>query len=246
MAHGGSFVSKQYIDNFTSLEDSLFTLDSGLGNFANHTYSWTGTTLKSTPTSALATAGRLTPSTIGKIKHVDVTFKIKFFNSLNPSGGDCLVMLNLRQDANNDGTGYLLIFKRTSLNTIFVDLRKGAGVTPSGSMSYGTNIVNTVAQPYTDYMNIRVKLSTNGSNLPELKLWMNNIADTDTPITWGTTPIAWVDSANTYNSPGNVILSYVRTTAKGALEFDYFSATTTDVKQYVRDVNTEVRYETLL
>jgi hypothetical protein len=197
---------QKYVESFVDSSNS-WTMDS----FATRVYTWTGNNVVVTPadTSTNRVTAFMVANNWGMHKDIDLTLKV-----LQPpvtTGGSAYTSVLLRRNSNGDNKGYILNMKRVTTTltggTLTFELRYGEGYTSTGSQDYGSILVSSEKIPYTDWMPIRVKLFTNASGLPEIKLWANNIADTDTPVTWSptTTPItSYVDTANRYQYAGYV------------------------------------------
>jgi hypothetical protein len=125
---------------------------------------------------------------------------------------------------------------------MFFEVRKGTGVTSPTAGDWGTVLATSTAVNYSDFIPMRIKLFTNSNGLPELKVWVGNIKDTDTPITWGTTnpTQSWVDTANTYPYAGlvsfNVGSAGTNILGANTFELQYASLLTDDLegKVYIK------------
>jgi len=123
--------------------------------------------------------------------------------------GSAFTMFCLRQNCLGDEKGYLINIKRLATavgnGTATFEVRKGAGIKVNGTTDFGVVIATTLSTPWTDFINVRFKLFTNSNNLPELKIWVGNILDTDAPLVWSVSlTTSWIDTVNTYSSAGKV------------------------------------------
>lgn len=202
---------KKLVELFTNPTNSGWKNDSLTG----HNYNWTGNSVIVTDTAGTGKIfGYMTADGWGNNKEVDVTYT--FMMPATTTTGAAFVMFGLRKNCLGDNKGYLLNVKRTAPTsgvggTMFCEIRKGAGSTSATTGDYGTVLGTSTAVTYADFQPIRIKLFTNSNNLPELKVWIGNVKDSDTPLTWGTGTTAtqsWVDTANTYPYAGLLSINF--------------------------------------
>jgi len=195
---------KEYTDLFTNPASSAWINDT----FQGHIFSWSGNSLICTG-SSLTTAyyARAIAEGWGNNKEVDMV--LEFNQPVTPIAGSAFIFINLRQNCLGDEKGYLLTIKRNSTTgTMFAEIRKGAGVKSNAGTDFGAVFSQTNAVSWVDFAPLRYRLFTNDSGLPEIKVWYNNILDTDTPLIWTGNTTSWVDTANTYRSAGKIMLVF--------------------------------------
>jgi hypothetical protein len=198
---------KEYVENFTNPVTSAWKNDT----LGGHIFQWTGSSLACTDGSEGdgKIYARADATGWGTAKEID--FICKFNTPVNATMGSAFMMFCLRRNCLGDEKGYLINMKRQSSTgsggTAMLDIRKGAGIKDSGINDFGTTLITSSNFNFTEYSPVRIKLFTNSSGLPEIKVWINNILDTDTPITWGTGTTAttsWIDTSNTYPFEGGI------------------------------------------
>jgi hypothetical protein len=234
---------REIVDDFSNASNSSWKTDS----LASHTYQWTGSALKSV-SNVLSSYGKIDSAT-GWGQNKEIDFTVRFSPPSNATSGAAFTMFCLRQNCLGDERGYLVTAKKvtsstTGLSTIFFEMRKGAGIRNVTGTTYtsdfGSPLLATQTVTFSDYTPVRIKLFTNSSGLPEVKIWVTNILDTDIPLTWGsggTASLSYIDVANTYRYAGNVTI-VTGTGIGGTFEFRYANLVTDDVegKIYIRDV----------
>ena len=233
---------KKYIESFTNPMASLFTNDT----LPLHTFNWTGSSVKINAIApAITIFARMDAVGFGSNKEIDLTFQCNSPATLTT--GQAFVMPVLRQNSIGDNKGYIINIKRTANattgGTCFFEIRKGQGMSISGVNDFGTVLATSSTATWADFTNIRVKLFTNANNLPEIKIWVTNIADTDPSVLWavGTTS-SYIDTLNTYPNAGKVVFIFGSSNninLLGANEFEMRSVTlkTDDPvgKVYIKD-----------
>lgn len=201
---------KKYIESFNNPSSSAWKNDT----YTGHTFNWTGSSVVVSDSSTVGKVfGYMTSDGWGMNKEVD--FTVQFGMPPTSTAGASFVMIGLRKNSLGDGKGYLINVKRTTTSTTggtcVFEIRKGAGVKTPTVYDFGTVLYTSNAVPFYDFMPIRIKLFTNASGLPELKLWTDKISDTDTTVSWGIAPnttYSWVDTVNTYPYAGAVELHF--------------------------------------
>jgi hypothetical protein len=196
---------QEFIENFTNPANSYWKNDTLTG----HLFQWTGTGLVCTPTngetSTTSFFARADATGWGNAKEADCIFKFLMPNT--SVAGSSFGMIGFRMNSLGDEKGYIVNLKRVNTNnTCFFEIRKCAGIKASGTTDFGSVLYTSNSVPYADYTPIRIKIFTNSDGLPEIKVWVTNINDTDPPVQWGTTnpTQSYVDTSNTYKYAGGI------------------------------------------
>jgi hypothetical protein len=195
---------KELIEEFDNPASSAWVNDTLTG----HTFSWTGTSLLVKPASGVITCFARADAQ-GWGNNEDIDFTVEFSMPLTTTAGSAFQMFCLRQNSMGDEKGYLINIKRiyvatSGTSTIQFEIRKGAGIKANGSTDYATILYTSQSISWNDFQPIRIKLKNDSSGQPEIKIWVNNILDTDTPVQWGTTnpTSSYVDTVKSYPYSG--------------------------------------------
>jgi len=228
---------KEYNEYFTNPVSSAWVNDTLDG----HIFQWTGGSLTCIDGIEKDNKiyARVDATGWGDNKEID--FVCQFNTPVNETSGSAFLMFCLRRNCLGDEKGYTLNLKRRSSTgsggTAFWEIRKCAGIKTNGSQDFGTILGTTQTFNFTEFTPVRIKLFTNANGLPEIKVWVTNIKDTDTPIKWGSTTLteSWVDVDNTYNSAGGISAIF-GSGIGGIYEINYASLITEDPngKVYIR------------
>ncbi|MDD4804551.1 MAG: hypothetical protein PHN69_05185 [Candidatus Pacebacteria bacterium] len=228
---------KEYNEYFTNPVSSAWVNDTLEG----HTFQWTGSSLMcidGTENDGKIYA-KVDAQGWGNNKEID--FICEFNTPVNETSGSAFIMFCLRKNCLGDQKGYLLNLKRRSTTgaggTAFWEIRKAAGLFDNGKNDFGSILVTSQQFNFTEFTPVRIKLFTNANGLPEIKVWVTNIKDTDTPIEWGSAPglESWVDNENTYPFAGGISAIF-GSGIGGTYEMKYASLITDDEdgKIYIR------------
>jgi len=228
------------VDDFTNPQTSNWIPLARVGTL----WKWTGSSLTCQGETGLASFyGKANSNGWGNQENFDVTYNMNF--TANAISGSAFLMFGFRMNCLGDEKGYLVNIKRiynptTNINTAFFEIRKGAGIKLSGAFDFGTILFTSQTFNWIDFMPLRFKVFTNANGLPEIKIWVNNVSDTDTPLGWGTTTVvySYIDTLNTYPFSGGASLIPGSGITTGIYEIKKSTSYSKDIngKVYIRTI----------